>query len=231
MTVTRKTTSISFTVSCDEPCSLSAFGNMRTTPRQEARRLPADTPSRPRSRSAGGRPCKLRLSRSTQNDLRRALVEKRGATVFFDVTATDAAGNSIRVQRPDHAPRRQGEGDTTDAAWTLAPRAVSGGMVDACPRSDADRHVVPALRRASARRSARRPGARARPLRGVRRRARGARGRDRARRPRRAASAAAAPASAPRRCSGATRRGPPAARASRPGSRITCCCGPGTARA
>ena len=47
---------------------------------------------------SGKQTVRLKLSRSTQNDLRKALSARRGAQVFLDITATDAAGNTSRVR-------------------------------------------------------------------------------------------------------------------------------------
>jgi hypothetical protein len=95
ISVTRRTTSIRFYVRCDEPCTLTASGNMRT--QRGKRKLVA--PLRffeTKKLGAGRRLVTLRLYRSAQNDLRRALTKKRGATVFFDVTAADASHNETR---------------------------------------------------------------------------------------------------------------------------------------
>ena len=128
MTVTRKTTSISFYVRCDEPCSLSAAGNMRTTrgKKKLVSPLNAYTTKKP---VAGRQLVKLRLSRSTQNDLLPPPAKKRGATVFFDVTAFDAAGNSIRRKGQIALHAAKARLSTTDRGWTRAPTGVSrGGM-------------------------------------------------------------------------------------------------------
>ena len=97
ITVTRKTTSISFKVRCDEPCTLQAFGNMRTV-RGKKRVVSPLTTFTTKKAVSGKQTVRLKLSRSTQNDLRKALSARRGAQVFLDITATDAAGNTSRVR-------------------------------------------------------------------------------------------------------------------------------------
>jgi hypothetical protein len=95
ISVTRRTKSISFYVRCDEPCTLEAVGNMRTT-RGKKRIVSPLRFYKTKKLGAGRRLVRLGLFKSTQNDLRKALAKKRGATVFFDITAADAASNSAR---------------------------------------------------------------------------------------------------------------------------------------
>ena len=90
-------TSISFKVRCDEPCTLQAFGNMRTVRGKKRVVSPLNTFTTKKAVS-GRQTVRLKLSRSTQSDLRKALAARRGAQVFLDITATDAAGNSSRVR-------------------------------------------------------------------------------------------------------------------------------------
>ena len=78
---------------------------------------------------AGRQLVRLRLSKSTQNDLRRALAKKRGAIVFFDVTAADAAGNSIREQGPDRAARREAEAQAALDRRSPPPAAAAGAYL------------------------------------------------------------------------------------------------------
>jgi hypothetical protein len=97
LTVTRRTSAISFKVSCNEACSLLSTGNMRTTRggKRVVSPLRAFTSKKLRT---GRQTVKLTLGPGAQKDLRRALDSGRGARVFFDVTAVDAAGNSTRIR-------------------------------------------------------------------------------------------------------------------------------------
>ena len=95
--VTTKTRSVSFKVRCNESCSIFAMASMRTTAGKKRKVAPLRTFKSKKPTSAT-QTVTLKLGSFGEKDLRSALKRGRGASVFVDMTATDAASNSTRVR-------------------------------------------------------------------------------------------------------------------------------------
>jgi hypothetical protein len=88
---------VAFPVRCDEPCKVSATGNLRITQGKKKIVSPLRSFSGTAAK-AGVQTVSLKLGPLAQKDLEKALRRGRGANVFADVTATDATGNATRLR-------------------------------------------------------------------------------------------------------------------------------------
>jgi hypothetical protein len=95
--VRRVPQTVRLAVRCNEPCTLTALGDLRTTRRRKKIVSPLK-PFRGNRAATGVQTMTLRLGSIARRDLRAAFKRRRGANVFVNVTAADTNNNASRLR-------------------------------------------------------------------------------------------------------------------------------------